>query len=193
MLTLFDELNLPIEQMMICLSGAHDLSVDFGGHRNFFSKSFYPKPIYNAHVLANKLGDEKLHYYTERDHDEYVSVLPSRHSKDGHMSVLLCYADDSFVYERPTDDFEIKFSNLYGEYNVVKYVIDKTHANAYTKFLELGSPQDASPEIQKVIRDAGALVAEECGNVSPQNDSIVLTMNENAVVLLELFPKSRGE
>ena len=77
MLTLFDELNLPIEQMMICLSGQHDLKVDFGGHRNFFSKSFYPKPIYNAHVLANKLGDEKLHYYTERDHDEYVSVLPS--------------------------------------------------------------------------------------------------------------------
>ena len=189
MLTLFDELNLPIEQMMICLSGQHDLKVDFGGHRNFFSKSFYPKPIYNAHVLANKLGDEKLHYYTERDHDEYVSVLPSRHSKDGHMSILLCYADDSFVYERPTDDFEIKFSNLDGEYNVVKYVIDKTHANAYTKFLELGSPQDASPEIQKMIRDAGALVAEECGNVSPQNDSIVLTMNENAVVLLELFPK----
>ncbi len=188
MLTLFDELNLPIEQMMICLSGQHDLKIDFGGHRNFFSKSFYPKPIYNAHVLANKLGDEKLHYYTERDHDEYVSVLLSRHSEDGHMSILMCYADDSFTLKRETDDFEVRFSNLEKEYKIVKYVIDKTHANVYTKFLELGSPQDASPEIQKQIRDAGALCAEECGYVSPENEIITLTMEENAVVLLELFP-----
>ncbi|MBQ6698816.1 MAG: hypothetical protein IJN09_07205 [Oscillospiraceae bacterium] len=188
MLTLFDELNLPIEQMMICLSGQHDLSVDFGGHRNFFSKSFYPKPIYNAHVLANKLGDEKLHYYTERDHDEFVSVLPSKHSKDGHMSVLLCYADDAFSAKRCASDFDIRFSNLDREYNVVKYVIDKTHANVYTKFLELGSPQNASPEIQNQIRDAGALVSEKCGCVSPQNEIITLNMAENSVLLLELLP-----
>jgi len=188
MLTLYDELNLPVEEMMICLSGQHDLEEDFGGHRNFFSKSCYPKPIYNAHVLANKLGDEKLHYYTERDHDEYVSVLPSRHSADGHMSILLCYADDTFTAKRPTDDFEVKFSNLDQEYKIVKYVIDKTHANAYTKFLELGGPQNASAEVQQQIRDAGALVAEECGTVSPQNEFITLTMTENAVVLLELYP-----
>lgn len=190
MLTLFDELNLPIEQMMICLSGQHDLTEDFGGHRNFFSKSFYPKPIYNAHVLANKLGDEKLHYYTERDHDEYVSVLPSRHSADGHMSVLMCYADDAFTSKRPTADFEVRFSNLDKEYKVVKYVIDKTHANAYTKFLELGEPQNASPEVQQQIRDAGALVAEECGIVSPQSENITVNMTENAVVLLELYPQA---
>ena len=188
MLPLFDELNLPVEEMMLCMSGQHALTVDFGGHRNFFSKSFYPKPIYNAHVLANKLGEEKLHYYTERDHDEFVSVLPSRHRADGHMSILMCYADDAFSAKRDTADFQVKFSGLDKEYRIEKYIIDKTHANAYTKFLQLGQPQNPSPEIRQQIRDAGALTAEVCGTVSPGNDTVTVTMTENAVVLLELYP-----
>lgn len=187
MLTLFDELNLPYEQMMICLSGQHDLKGDLLGNRNFFSKSFYPKPIFNAHVLANKLGDEKLYFYPELE-DEYISVMPSRHKKDGHMSILMCYGDDGFVLPRPTKDFEIEMSGIDREYKVVKYVIDKTHANVYTKFLELGEPQDASEEIQKVIREAGALKAEECGTVTPESNTVYVEMENNAVVLLELFP-----
>jgi len=187
MLTLFDELNLPYEQMMICLSGQHNLKGDLLGNRNFFSKSFYPKPIFNAYVLANKLGDEKLYYYPELE-DEYVSVMPSRHKDDGHMSVLMCYGDDGFVLPRPTKDFEIEFAGIDKKYNVVKYVIDKNNANCYTKFLELGEPQDAPEDIQAIIREAGTLKPEECGTVSPENITLNVRMENNAVVLLELYP-----
>lgn len=97
------------------------------GNRNFFSKSFYPKPIYNAFVLGNKLGVEK-------------------------------------------------------------YVIDKTHANAYTKFVELGEPQNPSEEVKQAIREAGALKLEPVGVITPADNKVSVTMDNNAVVLLELFP-----
>lgn len=187
MLTLFDELKLPYEQMMLCLSGQHDLKGDFLGNRNFFSQHFYPKPIFNAFVLSNKVGDEKLHFYCDLA-DEFVSVMPSKHKEDGHMSVLMCYADDRFALDLPTRDFEVNFANLDKKYNVVKYVIDKEKANAYTKFLELGSPQDATEEQQQAIRDAGALKAEEIGTITPDNSVVKFEMKNNAVVLLELFP-----
>ncbi|MBQ3225243.1 MAG: hypothetical protein IJB42_05995, partial [Oscillospiraceae bacterium] len=114
--------------------------------------------------------------------------MPSRHKSDGHISILMCYGDDGFVLPRPTKDFEIEMSGIDKEYKVIKYVIDKTHANCYTKFLELGEPQDASEEIKEEIRRAGALVAEDAGTVSPENNILTLTMENNAVVLLELIP-----
>jgi beta-xylosidase len=100
----------------------------------------------------------------------------------------MCYADDAFSAKRDTADFQVKFSGLDKEYRIEKYIIDKTHANAYTKFLDLGQPQNPSPEIRQQIRDAGALTAEVCGTVSPGNDTVTVTMTENAVVLLELYP-----
>ncbi|MBQ6846742.1 MAG: hypothetical protein IJO61_06380, partial [Oscillospiraceae bacterium] len=82
----------------------------------------------------------------------------------------------------------IDLSGIDREYKIVKYVIDKNHANCYTKFLELGEPQDAPEDVQAIIRGAGTLKAEECGTVSPDNTIFNLKMENNAVVLLELFP-----
>ncbi|MBQ4517131.1 MAG: hypothetical protein II997_00920 [Clostridia bacterium] len=186
MLTMFDELKLPYEQMMICLSGQHGLRGDFMGNRNFFTKSFYPKPIYNAYVLAAKLGEEKLHFYADLE-NEHVSVMPTKH-KDGHYSVLLCYADDGFALDLPTHNFEINLSGLKGKYQVTQYVIDKDTANAYSKFVELGEPQNATEEQKKAIREAGTLKPESLGTVSKENPCVALTMQNNAVVLLEIEP-----
>ncbi len=188
MLTEFDELNLPYEQMMICLSGQHDLKGDLLGNRNFFSKSFYPKPIYNAYVLANKLGDEKVYHYSELE-DEYVSVMATRHTSDGHISVLLCYGDDGFTLSRPTRDFELELCGLPGKCRTVKYTIDKTHANVYSKFLELGEPQDADEATKALIREAGKLIPEAQKYLSPEDHTLTLEMENNAVVLLEIIPE----
>ncbi len=188
MLTEFDELNLPYEQMMICLSGQHNLRGDLLGNRNFFSKSYYPKPIFNAYVLANKLGDEKLYHYNELD-DEFVSVMATRHSQDGHYSILMCYGDDGFKLDRPTKDFDIELTGLTKNYKVSKYVIDKHKANCYTKFLELGEPQDASEEVKQIIRDAGELKEEFEKTVSPTDYKLKINMSNNAVVLLEVYPE----
>lgn len=187
MIVMYDEAGVPYDQIMLCLSGQHDLKGDFLGNRNFFSKNFYPKPIYNAFVLVNKLGDEKLFFYQEFD-DEFLAIMPSKHSADGHMSHLFCYGDDGFTLPRPTREFVFEMADITQNYRVVKYVIDKTHANAYTKFVELGEPQDASEEMKREIREAGALKAEELGIITPTDNKVAVTMENNAVVLLELFP-----
>lgn len=186
LLTYLDASAVNIEKLMICLSGQHDLQEDFAGHRNFFSKNFYPKPIYNAHVLANKLGDKKLYHYADYS-EERISVLPSKNTTDGHISVLLCYADPFFISPLPDISTEILFEGLDRAYRVQKQVIDRTHANAYTKFVELGRPQNPSEEIKQIIRDAGTLKAEDIGTVTPDNKTILLEMENNAVVLLELY------
>lgn len=185
MITHFDEINAPVDMMMICLSGQHDLEIDFGGHRNFFSKSFYPKPIYNAHVLAARLGETKLSFYATM-HDWHLSAFPTRHN-DGHLSCLLSYADQYLMLDLPDLTFDVVFDGLDGEYKVTKYVIDKTHANVYTKFLELGSPQNPTEEIKRKIREAGELREEYAGTVSPESNTLSITMENHAVVLLEAY------
>ena len=61
------ESGINISKMMICLSGQHEMVVDFSGFRNFFTLNFIAKPIYNAHLLTSKMGD--LLVRTERDNE----------------------------------------------------------------------------------------------------------------------------
>lgn len=185
MLTYCDEIGLT-DLQYLCLSGAHDLKIDFGGHRNFFSKSFYPKPIYNAYVLSARLGNEKLYYYTNKKYQD-VSIMPTGHA-DGHISVLMAYGDDFFKRQLEDKQVQIDLSGLDRKYSVKLWRIDKNHANVYTKFLELGSPQDPTEEQKEQIRQAGALQAECLGTVTPENSMIRFSMTNNAVVLLELMP-----
>jgi hypothetical protein len=44
-----------MSNLMICLSGQHEMKYDFTGFRNFFSLNFFAKPIYSAFILASKL------------------------------------------------------------------------------------------------------------------------------------------
>jgi len=113
--------------------------------------------------------------------------MPTKH-KDGHYSVLLCYADDAFALDLPTQNFEVNLSGLKGKYQVTQYVIDRDTANAYSKFVELGEPQNATEEQKKAIREAGTLKPESLGTVSKENPCVALTMQNNAVVLLEIEP-----
>lgn len=184
LLTHCDEIGLT-DPLLLCLSGAHDLKADFGGHRNFFSKSFYPKPIYNAFVLAAKLGNEKLYYYTTK-HYQDVSIMPTKHP-DGHMSVLLAYGDDALKRQLSDLNVQIDLRGLDRTYNGKIWRIDKENANGYTKFLELGSPQDPTGEQKAQIRQAGTLQAEALPAVDPENPVVSFPMKNNSVVLLELY------
>ena len=186
MIASFDEMNIPYDEMMICLSGQHEMTTDFSGYRNFFTLNFYPKPIYNAFVLAAKLGNEKLNFVVNNSHD-HISVIPTRHP-DGHISALLAYADNRFIIDLPEIEVPIKFMGIDKKYNVKKYVIDKDHANAITKYNELGCPDNPTDEQKEIIRAFGTLKCEDAETVSPDNDTLTLKMINNAVVLLELFP-----
>ena len=184
MLTLYDEMGLHDPQL-ICMSGSHGLKVDFGGHRNFFTKNFYPKPIFNAYVLAAKLGSEKLYHYAELDCED-VSIMPTKHA-DGHMSILLCYADDAFIRQLKPLSVDVTFAGITDSYTVTGWRIDADHANAIRKFKELGQPAEPTEEQKAAIREFGALKPETLGTVTPENPVLNIKMENNATVLLELF------
>ena len=185
MLTLYDEMGL-YDPQLICMSGSHGLKVDFGGHRNFFTKNFYPKPIFNAYVLAAKLGSEKLYHYAELDCED-VSIMPTKHA-DGHMSILLCYADDAFTRQLKPLSVDVTFAGITEDYTVTGWRIDADHANAIRKFKELGQPADPTEEQKAAIRAFGALKPEALGCVTPENPVLTVKMENNATLLLELTP-----
>ena len=195
MLTRYDELGLD-GMLCICMSGAHHLKTDFGGHRNFFSKHFYPKPIYNAFVLAARLGEEKLYCWADKDRYDQearddtrdISVLPTRH-RDGHYSVLLCYADDAFRRLLRPITMGIEFNGLPGSFRVTGWRIDADHANAIRKFNELGKPSDPTEEQMEAIREFGRLKPEDLGTVSPEAPVLDLPLDNNTTILLELYPE----
>ena len=60
MIARYADSKLPIDKMMICLSGQHEMKTDFSGFRGFFTLNGYPKPIYNAYVLTARLGEKRL-------------------------------------------------------------------------------------------------------------------------------------
>lgn len=183
MITEFDEMGL-CDLQIVCMSGSHDLKVDFGGHRNFFTKNFYPKPIYNAFVLAAKLGSEKLYHYADLDCED-ISVMPTRHA-DGHLSVLICYADDLFTRPLKPIDMKIEFAGLGSQYKVTGWRIDADHANAIRKYKELGLPKNPTEEEKAAIREFGALKPENLGTVSADDSALTVHLENNTTLLLEL-------
>lgn len=185
MLTHYDAIG-HTDPQLVCMSGAHNLKVDFGGHRNFFSKNFYPKPIYNAYVLAAKLGTEKLYHYADMIHFDF-SVMPTKH-EDGHISVLLCYADDIFTRQLKPATADIEFAGITGDYKVTGWRIDADHANAIRKFKELGQPAEPTEEQKAAIREFGSLKPEDMGTVTAESPTITIKMENNATLLLELEP-----
>ncbi len=113
--------------------------------------------------------------------------MPTRHT-DGHISVLLAYGDDLLKRQLQDLDVQIDLDGIDSRYDVKIWRIDAKNANVYTKFLELGSPQDPTQEQKEQIRQAGVLQAESLGTVTPENPVVSFSMTNNAVVLLELMP-----
>ena len=113
--------------------------------------------------------------------------MPTRH-EDGHMSVLLCYADDAFTRALKPAELEIEFAGLTGKYQVTGWRIDADHANAIRKYKELGLPQNPTEEQKAAIRAFGSLKPEDLGVVSPENALFNLHVEDNTTMLLELTP-----
>lgn len=180
MLTLYDELEMGIEQMMICLSGQHEMVVDFSGFRNFFTLNFFAKPIYNAYKLAAKLGEEKLWCDTKNITDEY-SVLPTK-SKDGRVSILISRCADD-LRELSDDTVKIMVAGLKGGETARVWIIDKDNANAYEEFKKLGSPENLSEEQILHIREKAECVYK---NIEIVGNTVSLDMQNHSTILVEI-------
>lgn len=179
MITLYEKLQLPIDKLMICLSGQHEMKTDFSGFRGFFTLNFYPKPIYNAYVLAAKLGSQKL-AYTAAENDN-LSVLPAI-SEDGRITVLLSYSSADFSEELPDLPLDIQFTGISSLREAKLWRIDREHANAYRAYERLGAPNQPTAKQICDITAAGTLTAESCSF----KESLHLIMQNNSVVLVEI-------
>lgn len=188
LLTFWDERNAPFDKMIFCLSGQDSNDKDFLGYRNFFTKNGYAKPIYNAFVLAGKLGEEKLNFFTpvRTLGTAWTSMMPTKHV-DGHMSILMSYANDDLNPNIESCETTVEVLGLDRTYRVRKYIIDAEHANAIYKYRQLGCPDEPTEEQKKAIREFGELKEEDVGKVSAEENSIQFEMPGNSVVLLELY------
>lgn len=173
LITRYADLGMPIDKMMICLSGQHEMKSDFSGFRGFFTLNGYPKPIYNAFALAARLGDTRI---PVEGSAENLSVLATRKC-DGTLAVLLSYAADDF--SEGIEDASIRLS-IDGKRARI-WRIDKSHANAMHAYTLCGSPSSPTEEERDRIDALASLKPEE----TSFEEEIKIEMTANAVVLIE--------
>jgi beta-xylosidase len=174
----YDRIGLPIDRMLICLSGQHEMKRDFTGFRGFFTLNGYPKPIYNAYVLASRLGREKLE--VSGDADENLEVLATRRG-DGTVAILLGYADRSFSPSLSPCRLQIALPGL--EKKTAKLsIVDRTHANAMYAYAENGSPEHPTDAERETIARLAALSP----TLTRVGDGISAELSANAIMLIEI-------
>ncbi len=142
-----------ISKMMICLSGQHEMVTDFSGFRNFFTLNFITKPIYNAHLMTSKMGDNLLDVKCE---NENVFVVPTKDDW-GKYGVLLTYCSKYFKDDLPEINEQIVFAEDISDKTVTLYCIDQNNTNPYRMWERLGKPE-IEGDVLTSLRKEGKLV-----------------------------------
>ena len=153
-------LGLPIEKLLICLSGQHEMTEDFSGFRNFFTLNFIKKPIYNAYILAAKLGENLLRCSADIVTDwpsgkDLVSVIPTKRA-DGSHAVLLCYGEGNLLMDIEDREETLEFEEDLKGKKVTVWCIDKEHTNPYRYAQKMGW-KDLTEEQINILREEGNL------------------------------------
>ena len=166
-----------VANLMICLSGQHEMVTDFSGFRNFFTLNFIKKPIYNTYVLASKLHESLLAKVCE---NENLYVIPTK-SGDKY-SVLVSYSSEYFEEDLPEMNEKIVFDTDIKGKKVTVYCIDKDTTNPYRLYQKMGEPEMDEETIN-------ALRVE--GNIKPIKEfkvegDIELKLTANCVYLIEV-------
>ena len=175
---------LDVSKLMICLSGQHEMKVDFSGFRGFFTLNGFKKPIYNAYALAAKLHTKVL----KCDHNHNGLEVLATADEAEQVSVLLSYASEYFDRPMPDIHDQLVINGLDGNYELIIWCVDETHTNPYTRMLREGMRED------QLSADEIAILREE-GMLKPLYRQKIRTMGtvkadlcftNNALVLVEL-------
>lgn len=180
------KMKIPISMMMICLSGQHDLVKDFEGYRSFFTLNFFPKPIYNGYALLSKLGDQLLDCEIS-DPNGNLGVVPTT-DIDGNVKVLLFYMEENPKKQLTNLKIKLRVKNLHGSYTLTHYRIDHTCSNSFTKWLELGRPENPDQLQREMINNAGKLSLyypeEVLENCTEYEEDIIMSANSVSMLVL---------
>ncbi len=168
--------ELELQELMICLSGQHEMTEDFSGFRNFFTLNFIQKPIYNTYILASKLGENLLKAECA---DRNVSVVPTKNG-DGSYAILLCYATENFADELSDKKETLVFEEDIKDKTVSVWAIDKEHTSPYRLYQKMGW-SDLSQEQIKILREEGKLkpIGKTTGN-----SCVELSLSANSTFLI---------
>lgn len=168
-----------LQELMICLSGQHEMVEDFSGFRNFFTLNFIKKPIYNAYVLASKLGENILKH--EKD-NEHTFIIPTK-TESGGYALLLTYAADNFAEDFSSLEESISFEEDISNKTLTIWTIDKQHTNPYAlyKKMEMGELTSAQ---MKLLREEGQLKPTWIGK-GAQMPTLHLSANATLLITIE--------
>ncbi|MBQ9337844.1 MAG: hypothetical protein IJS14_11185 [Lentisphaeria bacterium] len=177
------------ERMMICLSGQDRNTRDFDGHRTFFTAHGWSKPLYNAFVLAARLGEEWLPVVGTCP--ENCGVIASRHP-DGRVAVALYNHESDFGREgeNAPETVRLALHHLPEKFRVERRRIDLFFSNPFTAWSRLGSP--AEPTVWEREQISRRSRPEKCrpdetGSENWDGEAVLLP---NSVELLEFIPVS---
>lgn len=171
-----------VEKMLICLSGQHDMTMEFAGRRSLFTKSGIEKPIYHAYFLTGRLFDTRLDSSTD---NEYLKVLATA-DEDKRISILLSYSSRFFSEDIPPLADTVTVEGIEGDYRLTEYLVDKDHACAYTLYKVENMPEDPSEEQLKALKESARLVPETKSLTACGRADIHVSSTPNALILLEL-------
>ena len=171
------ESGINISKMMICLSGQHEMVVDFSGFRNFFTLNFIAKPIYNAHLLTSKMGD--LLVRTERDNENVFAF--STKNERGDYSTLLTYCSEFFKEDIPNIKEELTYAESIIGKKVTVWCIDKNTTNPYRTWERAGKPE-MTDELLAQLREEGKM--KPVSTFTAEKNSVTLDLTPNATFLV---------
>ncbi len=170
------ESGIHISKMMICLSGQHEMVIDFSGFRNFFTLNFITKPIYNAHLMSSKMGEYLVGVNCENAN---IYTVPTR-DENGNYAVMLTYCSKHFEENLPDLTEEITFADDISDKTVTVYCIDKTHNNPYRMWERAGKP-DMTEELLTQLKEEGELKPVR---VQSGGEPLILPFTANATYLI---------
>jgi len=184
LLDLMSRLPLPPERMMICLSGQDRNTRDFDGHRTFFTARGWKKPLYNAFVMAARLGGERL--AVEGDFPKNCGVIATR-SGDGRITVALYNHESDFGREgeNAPEPLRLTVRSLPKKYRVERRRIDQVFSNAFTAWSRLGSPAEPTVWEREQISRRSGLEKYRPDETGSENWNGEILLLPNSVELLE--------
>ena len=165
-----------ISKMVICLSGQHEMTEDFTGFRNFFTLNFIAKPIYNAYVLASKLGTGLLAAISD---DTNISIVPTK-KENGDYAVLLSYSSMHFEEDIPDKEEAVVFEEDIKDKTITVWCIDKNTTNPYRLYEKMGISIPNDEEV-RLLREEGRLKPVKVQNGS---EPLILKLTANATYLI---------
>ncbi|MBO4649368.1 MAG: hypothetical protein J5806_14565 [Lentisphaeria bacterium] len=187
LLDLMSRLPLPPERMMICLSGQDRNTRDFDGHRTFFTARGWKKPLYNAFVMAARLGGERL--AVEGDFPKNCGIVATR-SGDGRIAVALYNHESDFGREgeNAPETLRLTIRSLPEKYRVEHRRIDQVFSNAFTAWSRLGCPAEPTVWERELISRRSGLEKCRSDETGSGNWNGEILLEPNSVELLEFIP-----